>query len=124
MMHSSDTQAWRGKTFRNLVEDAKGRIREITADEVRQWQATGKNFVLLDVREKDDYQNGAIAGAVSLPRGILELEIDETVPNQDTVIVTYCGGGSRSALAADTLQTMGYENVYSLTKGYRGWQQT
>lgn len=114
---------WRGKTFRDLVTDAKGRIQEVSADTLRQWQAEGKDVVILDVREASDYQQGHIPGAVNVPRGALELDIDEVVPNQDKVIVTYCGGGSRSALAADTLQVMGYSQVYSLANGYRGWIQ-
>ncbi len=120
---SETNTARRGKSFKDLVQDAKGRIREISADEIRQWQAAGKPFVLLDVREQEDFEKGAIPGAVHLSRGVLELDIDEVVPDQDKIIVAYCGGGSRSALAADTLQEMGYENVYSLAQGYRGWNQ-
>lgn len=112
----------RGKTFKDLVGEAKGRIREVTTEELKQWQAQGKAFALLDVRETDDFQNGHIEGATHLSRGMLELDIDDVVPDQDTLIVTYCGGGSRSALAADTLQEMGYDNVFSLAGGYRGWK--
>lgn len=112
---------WRGKTFQDLVAEAKGRVREISADELRNWLAASRELVILDVREPEDYASGAISGAINLPRGILEIEIDELVPNQDKLIVAYCGGGSRSALAVDTLQTMGYTNSVSLAKGYRGW---
>ncbi len=117
----NQTNTWRGKTFQNLVQEAKGRIQEVTADTLRAWQAEGKDLVILDVREPADFEQGHIPGAVNIPRGILELEIDDVVPNQDKVVVAYCGGGSRSALAADTLQVMGYGNVYSLAQGWRGW---
>lgn len=113
--------AWRGKTFQDLVAAAKSRIQEISAETLREWQAQGRDMVILDVREPEDYTKGSIPGAVNLPRGILEIEIDELVPDQDKLIVAYCGGGSRSALAVDTLQTMGYVNSVSLAKGYRGW---
>lgn len=119
-MQANET-ARRGKTFQQLVGEAKTRIQEMTADELRALQAEGREFVLLDVREPGDFENGHIPGAVNLPRGILELEIDEVAPDQDKLVVAYCGGGSRSALAADTLQTMGYNNVVSLAGGWRGW---
>jgi rhodanese-related sulfurtransferase len=114
-------QAWRGKTFKQLVQEAKQGINEISAEQLKQWQAEGKDIVLLDVREPADYEESYIDGAVNIPRGLLELEIDEIVPDQNKTIVAYCGGGSRSALAAQTLKVMGYENVYSLQGGYRGW---
>jgi len=113
---------WRGKTFKDLVTDAKARITETTRDQLAQWQAENKPVVIVDVRETVDFENGHIPGAISLPRGILELEADEILPNQDATIVVYCGGGSRSALAADTLQVMGYNAVYSLQEGYRGYK--
>lgn len=113
--------ARRGKTYQDLVAEAKSRIREITADELRQWQVDSRDFVLIDVREGAEHQRGMIEGAVPISRGILEIEIDDAVPNQDKTVVLYCGGGSRSALAADTMREMGYENVYSLIGGYRGW---
>ena len=114
----------RGKTFKDLVTDAKSRIDEIDADTLKEWQAAGKDFALVDVREPADFENGHIEGAMALPRGILELDIDEVVPDQDKTIVAYCGGGSRSALAADTLAMMGYENVFSLAGGWRNWSQS
>ena len=114
-------QTWRGKTFKQLVTEAKQDIQEINPETLKQWLTEKKDLVLLDVREPMDFDNGHIEGAVSLPRGLLELEIDEMVPNQDKTIVAYCGGGSRSALAAQTLGTMGYGHVYSLQGGYRQW---
>ncbi len=119
-MSQTQTQ-WRGKTFQDLVSEAKSRIHELSAEDLKRWQAQGKEMVILDVREPEDFQYGHLPGAINIPRGLLELEVDELIPNQDKVIVAYCGGGSRSALAADTLTTMGYANVYSLAKGFRGW---
>ncbi len=116
-------EARRGKTFRDLVNESKARIKETNPNEVCQWVKDNRSIVLVDVREAVDYAKDHIEGAVSVPRGILELEIDELVPDQDAVIVTYCGGGSRSALAADTLQAMGYENVLSMAGGWRGWNE-
>lgn len=115
------SQTWRGKTFKNLVTEAKGRIREVDQATLKQWMGEKKDLIILDIREPGDFENGHIEGSVNIPRGMLELEIDEVVPDQDKVIVSYCGGGSRSALATDTLQVMGYANVYSLTGGYRQW---
>lgn len=110
------------KTFQQLVAEAKTRIQEITLEELKTWQAESKNIVLLDVRETQDFQAGAIPGAISLPRGILELEVDEVITDINQTVVAYCGGGSRSALAADTLQEMGYTQVYSLKGGYRNYK--
>jgi rhodanese-related sulfurtransferase len=117
------TTAQRGKTFQQLVQEAKGRINAITVDDLMQWRHDGKTFNVVDVREPADVEAGMIPNAISIPRGILELVIDEAIPDQDDVIVLYCGGGSRSALAADTLQVMGYNKVVSLTGGWRAWQE-
>ena len=112
----------RGKTFRDLVTEAKSRIKEVSREDLKQWLAD-KNPVVIDVREAADYEAGHVPGAVHCSRGVLELDINEIAPDQDALIVTVCGGGSRSALAADTLQVMGYGNVYSLAGGYKGWKQ-
>lgn len=117
------TMTRRGKTFRDLVNDAKTRIKEVTIDELKQWLSDKKDIVIVDVREQSDYAAGCVPGAVHCSRGVLELDIDDVVPDQNKTIITVCGGGSRSALAADTLQVMGYENVYSLAGGYKGWKQ-
>ncbi len=109
------------KTFQTLVAEAKAQITEISADSLRQLKAEQKPFTLIDVREADDFANGHIDGAIHLSRGMLELDIEETVPNLDQPLVLYCGGGSRSALAAKTLQEMGYTQVSSLMGGYRNW---
>ncbi len=118
------TTTQRGMTFHELCADAKTRIKEITKPELQQWlaeKAVGQDFVLVDVREKEENEKGAIPGAVHCSRGVLELNIDDVVPNQDQTVVLYCGGGNRSALSADMLQKMGYTNVLSLAGGWRGW---
>ena len=109
--------------FVTLVDDAKNRIEEIDPEEVRLKQKSDEDFVLLDVREQDEWQNARIAGAEYLGRGILERDIEEEYPDTDKEIVLYCGGGYRSALAADNLQKMGYQNVQSLAGGFRSWTE-
>jgi rhodanese-related sulfurtransferase len=111
----------RGKTFQALVAEAKANIQEIDQDMLKAWQKEGRDMVLIDVREPADFDMHHIAGAINIPRGLLELDIEGYVPNQDTPVVCYCGGGSRSALAAQTLHTMGYAPVYSLRGGFRVW---
>lgn len=107
--------------FVTLVDDAKTRIDEITPDEVREKQKDDEDFVLLDVREQDEWEAARIAGAKYLGRGVIERDIEEEYPNTDQEIVLYCGGGYRSALAADNLQKMGYRDVKSLAGGFRSW---
>ncbi|MDH4380165.1 MAG: rhodanese-like domain-containing protein [Vampirovibrionales bacterium] len=117
------TTSRKGKRFAQLVADAKTRIQELTIPQLKEWQANGKAFTLIDVREPSDYGEGHIEGAVSIPRGLLELALDDVVVDQDATVVLYCGGGSRSALAADTAQQMGYSNVLSLAGGWRAWAE-
>ena len=109
------------KTFQDFVADAKTRIREVTQDQLHMWIDNNKDMVIIDVREANDHSHGRIEKAVNIPRGVIELEIDESVPDKNKTVVLYCGGGSRSALAADVLQQMGYTDVYSLQGGYRNW---
>lgn len=118
------TATRRGMSFQDLCTDAKSRIKEITKPELQQWlvdKEVGKDFVLVDVREAAENEKGAIPGAVHCSRGVLELNIDDVVPDQDQTVVLYCGGGNRSALSAEMLQKMGYTNVLSLAGGWRGW---
>ena len=107
--------------FLALVNDAKTRIREITVDEVVQDIADENQFALIDTREESEWNAAHAAGASHLGKGIIERDIEATVPDLDAKIVLYCGGGYRSALAADALQNMGYRNVYSLAGGWRAW---
>jgi len=112
------------KSFRELVTEAKSQIREITPEEAEQLRGAGEDVLIIDVREKEDYESGHLPDAVSVPRGLLELNIDDHTTEEDRPIVLYCGGGSRSALAARSLQEMGYRNVKSLTGGFRGWKES
>jgi rhodanese-related sulfurtransferase len=118
------TQTQQAKTWQDFVADAKTRIREVSQNDFRNWlHEEGRDVVILDVREPNDHAHSRIEGAVNIPRGVLELEIDETIPDKNKTIVVYCGGGGRSALAADVLQQMGYKNVYSLHGGYKQWKE-
>ena len=108
--------------FRDLLNAAKAEVREVDtaeADELRQRPGA----VVLDVREPDEYEQGAIPGAVHIPRGTLETKVEAALPRGRKVII-YCAGGNRSALAADTLQQMGYTDVASMAGGFRHWAQS
>ena len=107
--------------FLELVRDAKTRVRETTPEEVRRRQLAGERFHLLDVREDSEWAAGHVAGAAHLGKGIIERDIERTIPERDAEIVLYCGGGYRSALAADALQRMGYRHVISMDGGWRRW---
>ena len=107
--------------FLKLVEDAKARIRETNAQEVKKRLDDKETFTLIDVREESEWANGHLPGAVHMGRGIIERDIENTVPQKATPIVLYCGGGYRSALVADNLQKMGYNNVISMDGGWRAW---
>ena len=107
--------------YLRLVDEARSRVREFTIDEFVSRLEKGERYILLDVREDAEWAIGHIPSAHHLARGILEREIERAIPEKDAAIVLYDGGGHRSALAADSLQKMGYENVYSLDGGMRGW---
>jgi phage shock protein E len=107
--------------FKQLADDAKTRVREVSATEAAKQQASGA--VLIDVRESDEFAKGHVKDAVHLSKGVIELRIEETVSNVATPIICYCGGGSRSALAADNLQKMGYTNVASMAGGFKAWKE-
>jgi len=107
--------------FEKLAADAKTRIQETTADEAAERRSLGA--VLIDVREADEFLKEHAAGATHLSKGMLEVKIEEAVPNPQSPIVLYCGGGNRSALAADNLQKMGYKNVWSLAGGFKAWKE-
>ena len=108
--------------FLKIVEDAKKRIREVTIDEVKAKLDRKEKFVLVDVREESEYAADHLPGAVHLGKGIIERDVEDRIPDQNTPIVLYCGGGFRSALAADSLQKMGYTHVLSMDGGIRGWR--
>ena len=107
--------------FLELVNDAKTRVREMTVDELRAKGASGEPFVLADVREDSEWAASHAAGAVHLGKGIIERDIETAVPDPNTELVLYCGGGFRSALAGDALQKMGYKRVWSLAGGWRAY---
>lgn len=109
--------------FRQLVDEAKSQINEISPNDVRRMQQTGEDFTLIDVREPDEQAKGILPGAIKLPRGILEVNIDRITTDKDRKVVLYCGGGSRSALAALNLKKMGFRNVSSMAGGYRNWRE-
>jgi len=107
--------------FLKLVDHAKSRIRQTNVQEVKQRLDAKEQFTLIDVREETEWAKGHLPGAVHLCKGIIERDIENAVPIKGTPIVLYCGGGYRSALAADNLQKMGYTNVLSMDGGWRGW---
>lgn len=108
--------------FVALVDAAKQRIQEISVDQVRDRQMQADPFYLIDVREESEWQAGHIVEAMHLGRGILERDIEQRIPDPNAEIVLYCGGGYRSALAADNLQQMGYTQVKSMAGGIRDWR--
>lgn len=107
--------------FLALVEGARQRIKEISAAELKKKLDTAGSFHLVDVREDSEWAAGHIPGAQHLSKGILERDIETRIPDPNVEIILYCGGGFRSALAADNLQKMGYARVLSLKGGWRGW---
>jgi rhodanese-related sulfurtransferase len=107
--------------FLNLVNDAKKRVKETNVPEVKKRMDAGEKMILVDVREDNEWARGHITGAVHLGKGIIERDIEEQIPDTNTKVVLYCGGGFRSALVADNLQKMGYRNVESMDGGWRGW---
>jgi rhodanese-related sulfurtransferase len=109
--------------FLRLVAAAKRRIRETTPEEVHRRQQAGERFHLVDVREDHEWQAGHARGAVHLGKGLVERDIERTIPDRDAPIVLYCGGGYRSALAARALGQMGYTNVLSMDGGWRRWTE-
>ena len=111
------------KTYRELVDDAKTRVREVTVEDVMQMQARGDDVVVVDVREDGEWVAGHMPGAAHLGRGVLEVKVAQVFPDAATPLVLYCGGGYRSALAADNLQKMGYTNVISMDGGWRAWTE-
>ena len=113
MAHSSQ--------FLKLVQDAKKNVKETNVADVKRRSDAGEKFLLVDVREDNEWANGHLPGAVHLGKGIIERDIVQRVPDSNAKIILYCGGGLRSALAAENLQKMGYTSVESMDGGWRGW---
>jgi rhodanese-related sulfurtransferase len=109
--------------FLKIVDDAKTRVRETNVDEVKKRMDRGDKFLLVDVREESEYAKDHLPGAIHLGKGIIERDIEAHVPDLGAEMVLYCGGGFRSALAADNLQKMGYTNVLSMDGGIREWRE-
>lgn len=109
--------------FLAIVNDAKSRVKETNVSEVKKRMDAGEKLTLVDVREDSEWNKGRIAGAVHLGKGIIERDIEKAIPNKDQEIILYCGGGFRSALAADNLKKMGYKNALSMDGGWRGWTE-
>ena len=109
--------------FLQLVDAIRVNIRECTVQDIQGRISSGEQFLLFDVREESEYAAGHLPLAKSLGKGIIERDIESLVPDVDSEIVLYCGGGFRSALAADNLQKMGYSNVISMDGGFRGWKE-
>ncbi len=109
--------------FLKLVEDSKTRIRETDIREVKRRLDAGDKFYLVDVREESEWARGRLPGALHLSKGVIERDIEKVIPDKSAPIVLYCGGGFRSALAADNLQKMGYTSVISMDGGWRAWNE-
>jgi rhodanese-related sulfurtransferase len=107
--------------FLRLVDAARARIRECTIDDVKRRLDAGERFHLVDVREQDEWARGHLPHATHLSKGIIERDVETAIPDRAADIVLYCGGGYRSALAADNLRLMGYTNVQSMDGGWRAW---
>jgi rhodanese-related sulfurtransferase len=108
--------------FLKLVQDAKRGVKELTVDDVKAKLDRGEKFHLVDVREESEYARDHLPGAAHLGKGIIERDIEASIPDTGAEIVLYCGGGFRSALAAENLQKMGYTNVWSMDGGIRDWR--
>jgi rhodanese-related sulfurtransferase len=108
--------------FLEIVNDSKKRVKEMTVEQVKKKLDGGEQFYLVDVREESEWNQDHLPGAIHLGKGIIERDIENKIPDPEANIVLYCGGGFRSALAADNLQRMGYKNVISMDGGYSGWK--
>jgi len=109
--------------FIRLVKEAKTRIKEEDFRNIKKKLDAGEPMIIIDTREDNEWARGHIPNAVHLGKGVIERDIEKTIPDKDATVVLYCGGGYRSALAADNLQKMGYRNVISMDGGWRGWTE-
>lgn len=110
------------KTYKELMDEARAAVPEVTVDNVKARLENGQHPVLLDVREREEYREGHLEGALALPRGFMEMRVEEAVPDKETPVVAYCAGGVRSLIAARTLKEMGYTDVSSMAGGYTAWK--
>jgi len=109
--------------FLKIVDDAKSRIKETTVDEVKARLDRGEKFLLVDVREDSEWEKDHLPGSVHMGKGVIERDVEQKVPDLNTEMILYCGGGYRSALAADNLQKMGYTRAISMDGGIREWRE-
>src|SRR5581483_4538647 len=109
--------------FLKIVDEARKRVRETNVDDVKQRLDRGEKFLLVDVREESEFAKDHLPGALHLGKGVIERDVEQKVPDVNTQMILYCGGGFRSALAADNLQKMGYTNVISMDGGIREWRE-
>ena len=110
------------KTFKDLMEEARREVPEWSIDQVKEQLSNGNEYAVVDVREKEEYREGHLAGALSLPRGFLEIRVEQEVPDKSKPVIAYCAGGTRSLLAAKKLKEMGYQRVISMNGGYSAWK--
>lgn len=110
--------------FLAIVNDAKSRVKEADFRDIKKRLDAGEKMILVDTREDSEWARGHLPGAIHLSKGVIERDIEKTVPDKNAPLVLYCGGGFRSALAADNLQKMGYKNVISMDGGWRGWTES
>jgi rhodanese-related sulfurtransferase len=108
-------------SFLKLVDEAKGQISEVDIHQVKEWLDSDKKFYLIDVREESEWASGRLPCSIHIGKGILERDIERTIPEKNATLVLYCGGGFRSALAAESLQKMGYTSAVSMDGGWRSW---
>ena len=111
------------RRFLNIVDLARGQVRECTVQDVVDRRQTSEDFTLVDVREESEFAKGHIPGACHLGKGVIERDVEQRFPDTSTELVLYCGGGFRSALATLNLQLMGYTNVISMDGGFRDWKE-
>jgi rhodanese-related sulfurtransferase len=109
--------------FLRIVEEAKQSVRELSAVHVHARRHQGDELLIVDVREESEWAAGHVTGAIHIGKGVIERDIELKIPNLHAEIVLYCGGGYRSAIAAVSIQQMGYQNVWSMEGGYRGWRE-
>jgi rhodanese-related sulfurtransferase len=110
--------------FLAIVNDAKKRVKEADFRDIKKRLDAGEKMILVDTREDNEWSKGHIPGAVHLGKGVIERDVETNIPDKNATLVLYCGGGFRSALAADNLQKMGYKNVISMDGGWRGWTES
>jgi rhodanese-related sulfurtransferase len=109
--------------FLKIVDDARTRVRETTVDDIKARLDRGDTFILVDVREESEFARDHLPGAIHMGKGVIERDVEQKVPDLNAEMVLYCGGGFRSALAADNLQKMGYTQVISMDGGIRDWRE-